>query len=353
MKLHGLFWLLFACALGLTGHAYAASPPNLLPNGGFEEGMTGWTPGMDAAGKACGATVAIDEAQHLAGAKSVKLMLPGKGTISVHSPAAPVEAGRDIFLTARYRSEGFSKPGKNDIAVSYYLAWVNAEGKTFGSQLVGGFSNAAQAQWVGVGRLITVPKDAVAVQLSFGVVSTEGSTPSTLWLDQVQVRRWDGEVKPGGLTRNFNVCDGYYMTTVFRVVADDTTKKGLAVIANPKFVKQPTYLSAFLYLRDLKPGTYRITYRLKVAELPPADKPAVTLSSESNAGALNSRTVLGGEFTNAGVYQDFSLRFALTPWAGYGGFGATWHGNSIMWADTITVTEEEIYTDEQVKELFN
>jgi hypothetical protein len=80
----------------------------------------------------------------------------------------------------------------------------------------------------------------------------------------------------------------------------------------------------------------------------------VTLSSDANLGGpANSRPIRGAEFTAPGVWQEFSLRFVIAPWSEYSGFGAIWAGNTIMSLDTITVAEEEIFTDAHAAELFH
>lgn len=346
-------WVLVALA-GTLALAGWAIPPSVLPNGGFEDGLTGWTVTADAAGQASGAAGTADVAQPLAGAKALKLSLPGKGTVSATSAKAPVAASADVLITLRYRSEGFSAPGKADISAYAMLNWLDAQGKPLPVTYLNGIPLQAQAKWSGISRLIAAPAGAAGVQLSLIATSQQGSAPSAIWFDQVQVRPWDGAVKPGGKSwRYIPAIEGLYDGRQFRAVADDTTKSGLAVIANPKFVKQGGYLSAFLYLRNFKPGAYRITYRLKVAA-PPPDGPVVTLSSEANiGGTANSRVIRGAEFAAAGAWQTFSMRFVIAPWSEFTGFGAVWAGNTTMSLDTITVEEEEIYTDAQAAELFN
>jgi hypothetical protein len=339
----------------LLGGVTWAAPVNVVPNGGFEEGLTGWTAMPDANAKACGAAVALEEAQALAGAKALKLTLPGKGHLTVNGPKAPLEAGHDYLLTVRYRSAGFSQPGKQDVGAYLSLNWLDAAGKSLGVVNQYGFSPTAQEKWSGVARLLSPPPGTAAVITSLCFVSTEGATPSTLWYDQVQLRAWDGQLKPAGKTWQYTAAvDGYFDSRQFRAVADDTTKSGLAVIANPKYAKQGGYLSAFLYLRGFKPGTYRITYRLKVTEPAPPEAIAVTLSTSAEVGgAMSDRAIKGREFAQPGAWQEFALRLVITPWSGYLGCGAVWAGNSIMSLDTITVAEEEIYTDAQIAVLFH
>lgn len=343
-------WIIGVLA-GLLGAAWAA--PSVLLNGGFEDGMTGWTITMDAGGKACGAAGVIDTAQKLAGAQSLKLTLPGKGMLSVSSAKTAVEGGRDFFLTARYRSTGFSQKDKADIYAQGGVNWLDAGDKSLGVTPLNGISYQAQDAWIGIARLMTAPKGAVAAIVNLSLVSTQGSAPSALWLDQVQLRPWIYQPKPGRKTWVHNAAtEGLFDGNSFRAVAEDTTKSGLAVIANPKYGKTG-YLSAFLYLRDLKPGAYRITYRLKVAEPPAPDAVAVTISSESpGSGLPNSRAIVGREFAIPGAWQDFSMDFIVTPWSGYVGFGAVWAGGATMWLDTITIVEEEVFTDEQITALF-
>jgi hypothetical protein len=329
-----------------------ALPPNLLPNSGFEDGMTGWTTSVADPGQA-GAAAALDPGA-LAGRAALKLTLPGKGSCTVTSSPAPVEPGRDYLVAVRYRSTGFSKPGKYDIGAGGLLTWADAAGKSLGTAPFGGISFTAQAEWSCAVRLVTVPADAATVRLTLTLASSEGSTPSALWLDQAQVRRWDPPAQPTGTTTVYRVCDGYFNGATCRVVADDATANGLAVVANPKYVQKPGYLSCALYLRELKPGTYRVVYRLKAEGLPTATVPVVHLVSEyERGGAPNSRLISSGEFAQPGAYQEFVLRVIKTPWNGFIGLGAAWQANAAVWADTITVIEEETYSREQMDALCN
>ncbi|OPZ86739.1 MAG: hypothetical protein BWY76_00809 [bacterium ADurb.Bin429] len=333
-------WVVGALAALLALGAWGA-PANLLVNGDFADGMTGWTVAADP-----GASAGMD-------AKALKLALAGKGQVTVTGAKAPVKAGMDSLLTVRYHSTGFNAPGKQDVAANITLTWLDADGKSLGAVTQYGFALNAKPNGSGVARLLTPPPGTVAVVPSIRLYAVADNA-STLWIDGIQLRPWEDALKAGGKTwRYIPAVEGYFDSRTFRAVADDTTASGLAVIGNPEYAK-PGYLSAFLYLRGFKPGTYRITYRLKVTEAPPPDAVAVTLHTSAEfGGPMNSREIRGREFTKPGAWQEFSLRFVLAPWSGYMGCGAVWAGNSIMSLDTVTVTEEEIYTDEHVAALFH
>ncbi|MHB9022604.1 MAG: hypothetical protein ACYC7E_00285 [Armatimonadota bacterium] len=342
--------LLLLLAAGGVGWCQQTRP-NLLANGGFDDGLTGWTVAVNDVSKT-GAAAVPDGAQTKAGAQSLKCTIAARCQISLTSAKTAVESGRDYLFTCWQRSEGYGKEEKCLPRPSYALTWLGADGKTVGS-VSGLMPYQADPNWKITIRLFTVPALATAVQVSYYLGADNGTPLKNLWLDQVQLRRWDGAIKPDGKSWRYDAWDGHYMTTINRVAADDMTKSGLAVIANTRFVKQPTYLSAFLYLRELPPGTYRAIHRIKVAAPPPEGR-VLTLGSEYGAGGTpNSRDVMSGEFKQANVYQDFTVRFVVTPWTGYVGLGAFWYATVTAWEDTITIFEEETYSNEQITALFN
>ena len=135
-------------------------------------------------------------------------------------------------------------------------------------------------------------------------------------------------------------------------MADDDTPSGFAIIANPKFVTKGGYLAGGLYLRTLAPGQYRVVWRLKIGEVPV--EPKSLLSWDFNTapfGYLNSGAFSTADFPKAGVYQDMGAELVLPPDAQYMDPRLHWSGGVATWVDTITVTEERVFTPEDVKAL--
>jgi hypothetical protein len=338
--------VLICCSL-LAVLALAAAPPNLLPNGDIENGLTGWT---------ANGVVATDAGAYQ-GRQALLLSAPVKGGAGVTSAVAPVEGGHDYLLSLRYRSEGFSRKGGFDgVNASGSLYFFDANNKQIGAVSFG-LSYDPQPKWLLVLRLCAAPAGAVSARFQVSMGVQETGLPSKLWLDQVQVRAWDGAVKPGGRTWSFNA-DRYFAQANFRRVADDESATGFSVIGNTRFQKTPGYLVGGLYLgqsgKGLPPGTYRVLFRLRVGDLPNPPAPVVSLDvNPQRGGCNNARTVMSDEFKQGGVYQDVPLRLVVSPDCGYVDFRAYWHGTVTTWADTFTIVEEEIYTDAQLPALFN
>ncbi|MHB9025975.1 MAG: hypothetical protein ACYC7E_17690 [Armatimonadota bacterium] len=326
-----------------AGCLRAAIPPNLMPNGSLENGLAGWTPGQ---GAALDATQGKDDAQ------SLKLTFtPGKRADAT-SPRAPVEAGKDYLVLLWFRSEGYSRPGKYDVSSTYTPVWYDAQGKALPVTGGNSFPYEARGNWTRWPRLWTAPANAVALGLQFALYGRADSQTSSQWIDRISVRRLDGDVKPGGKRWTFYIPDHWFSGN-FRVAADDDAFQGSAVLANPKFTNDRGYLAGNIYHKGLPPGQYRALFHLKIADVSGA-APVITLdtNSEKHCG-VNGRAVLPGEFKQANVYQEFALRFIVTPQTGWVDWRAHWNGGVPAWIDTITVVEEEIYSEEQSKALFD
>lgn len=343
--------MLFWC-VGLALAALAIEPPvNVLLNGDFEKGMAGWAGSANVPGGA----VAVDGVCYQ-GKSALLLSVPAKGNANAGSDLAAVHGGHDYLFTLRYRSEGFSRKGGYDgVSASYQLTFVDADNKQVGSVGVG-LPYDPQPKWALSLRLFSVPDGATGVRFSIGVGVGDGAPASKLWIDQLQLRQWDGVVKPGGRTWTFHA-DQYFATADFRRVADDEAASGFSVIANTRFQKNPGYMVGGLYFgqsgKGLPSGAYRVLFRMRVKELP--NPPVAVASIDVNpqfGGGGNARTVMSDEFKQAGVYQDIPLRFVVSPESGYVDFRAYWNGKVTTWADTFTIVEEETYTDEQINALF-
>jgi hypothetical protein len=333
--------------------ANAAEPyANVFPNGSFEDTTPVWSPGVNDPAKT-GAAVILDTQQVKEGRQSAKLALPGQGSASLSSPLAPVEAGKDYLFTLWYRSEGFSKTDLfSGVNASYILTWYSAEKKAIG-QAGAGLPYGARPQWMLHIHLFTVPKDAAYLGFSLSMGAAEKSLPSALWVDRIQLRYWPGEVKPGGKTVKFYVgTQGFFGQELFRKVWDDDAEDGFAAIANTRFVNKPGYLTGGLYTHLLPPGAYRVTFRAKVGDIPAERKPVLQWDINTAGTAnLNDGTIFSTDFKAAKVYQDFTYRFVVAPTSVWVDFRAYWPATVTTWIDTVTVREEKIYTEDDLKML--
>jgi len=335
--------------LAVMAAAAADAPENALPNGDFEEGMTGWTASARG-GQDAGA--AVDGRCCKSGAQSLKLSVAPNTGVTIRGAAFEITAGSDYLFSLWTRAEGFSKTTLYEgVNAQYWIGLLDAEGKHVG-RVGAGFSYGPHPEWRRWLRLFAVPANVAAAELHFAIGAREDGLPSQLWIDRVRVQRWDGEVKPDGQSWTFRISDGYFTRDTFRRAADDDAECGFAVIANTRFVKKTGYLAGGIYFRGLPPGQYCALYRMKVADLS-GETPVVALDvNPQHGGHGNARTVTTADFAQPNAYQDVPMRFVVAPDAGYVDFRAAWQGQVTTWIDTITVREEEIYSDERIKTLF-
>ena len=101
-----------------------------------------------------------------------------------------------------------------------------------------------------------------------------------------------------------------------------------------------------MYFKGLPPGQYQALYRMRIAEFPATNTPVASLDANPQFCGHSDRQVMSGEFKQAGVYQDVPLRFVVGPDAGYVDWRVFWNAKVTAWVDTITIVEEEIYSNE-------
>jgi hypothetical protein len=335
-----------------AGAALAQFPESVLPNGDFEEGLTGWTPSVNDA-KKLGVAVTVDETQAKHGAKSLKITLPGGPSgASVGSPASPVQGGQQYLVTLYFRSEGFSDTNLYaGVNLQYVLTWLDADKKAVGGGGAG-LAYGAVKDWSFRCTLYRAPANAAFLAISFNMSCDEQGRASSAWFDRVQVRPWPEQALPAVKTWTYPVFEGAFDRDLFRRVADDDTATGFAVIANPRFMTKPGYLAGVLYLRALEPGQYRAVYRLKIGEIPAEPKGLLQWDlSTGGMGYLNSGAISTADFPKAGVYQDFAEPFVLPPDAQFVDPRVVWNGGITAWVDTITIVQEKVFTAEDLKAL--
>ncbi len=337
----------------IAASAHAEGPVNLLSNGGFEEGISGWQVSVADPGKR-GAAVTVDAGQARQGEKSLCLTLPGIGQASAGSPLAPVRPGEDYLFTFWYRSDGFSESGLYaGVNVQYVVHWLDADRKPLGTD-GSGLAYGAVPEWRFMVRMFRPPPGTAFVSVTFPMSVVEGGRPSRFRLDDARWRAWPSVPGQGGKSWVFHVADGTFQQDLFRRAADDDTESGFAVVANPRFGRTPGYLAGNLYTRELPPGQYRAVFRLKVAEVPRT--PEKLLSWDVNTdhlGALAAGTIGADAFAAPGVYQDVSVRFVVPPGVAWVDPRLTWHGGPATWIDTITLVAEKAFTADDIKALLD
>ncbi len=350
----GRYLVFLTVALVLVvGAAQAQFAESVLPNGDFEEGLEGWGVSVSDA-KNLGVAVIADETQAKHGARSVKMTLPGGPSgATVSSAPAPVQGGQYYLVTFHFRSEGFSETGLfAGVNLQYTLNWSDAENKPVPGPGGAGLTYGEVKEWRFRCTLFRAPEGATSVRMGLAMSCDDKGRASSAWFDRIQIRPWTAQAAPEAKSTVYNVSDGVFDAGRYRRVADDDTATGFAVIANPKFGMERGYLAGGLYLRTLPPGQYRVIFRLKVGEIPA--EPQGLLQWDLNTatmGYLNAGAISTAEFQKAGVYQDFAYPFVLPPEAGFVDPRVVWNGGTVTWIDTITVVQERVYTEEEVKAL--
>lgn len=306
--------------------AFPQSRPNLVPNGSFEDALASWQCSVNDP-KQVGAAVNLDSSRTREGNRSLKIQLAGPGSATATSPLAPVQAGQDYLLTFWYRSEGFSDTGLfAGVNLQYVLDWLDTDKKPVGTGGMG-LSYGAVAEWRFMVSLLTAPPSAAWARIRFPMSVDETGRPSICWLGDLKLRPWLGQPKQGGKIWRFTVAEGAFQQQLFRRVADDDTATGFAVLANPRFNRNPGYLAGSLYTRVLPPGQYRAVFRLKQGQLPA--QPQAILNWDINTdkiGYLAAGTISTSAFKQAGVYQNVAVRFVLPPGVAWIDPRLTWNG---------------------------
>ena len=157
----------------------------------------------------------------------------------------------------------------------------------------------------------------------------------------------------GGKTIRFHIgTQGYFSQELFRKVWDDDADDGFAAIANTRFVSKAGYLAGGMYTRLLSPGVYRVTFRVKVGNIPTEPKSILQWDiNTADTGKLRDGMLYSNDFTAEKVYQDFTYRFVVVPSSAWVDFRAYWLASVTTWIDTITVSEEKIFTGDDLKML--
>ena len=122
------------------------------------------------------------------------------------------------------------------------------------------------------------------------------------------------------------------------LVEDPEAHKGTAQAALPgKSVPGSVICSFYSYARPA--GIYKVTWRIKVDDNT-IDEPVFKAST--GGGSI---TVKGTDFEKADAYEDFSYT-AEKGEGGFFGVSSSWPGKGRVYVDRITVTSEELFTDE-------
>ncbi len=133
-----------------------------------------------------------------------------------------------------------------------------------------------------------------------------------------------------------------------QIVKDKDAAEGKAVLAEPGKVKKYVGLTWGQYTREQPVGEYLVTFRLKVKDNT-QNKPVAEISVDS-FGNINYRIaqkiLLADDFKQAGVYENFSLRF-VRPEEGKLEFKVVYIGTTDLWFDKTTVTQVKTFTTDK------
>ncbi len=236
-----------APALWVRDMSRAATPstPNLLADPGFEAGD--WETLV-----ARNADVTFDREQARSGSRSLAVTATGPGMGAVIAGAVPVTPGRRYRISAYFLSrKGYvSRPTGPAVfwqrelyrlpyrATGLYLWWVDAAGQRMGEEprLAVALHWNAQ-QWRRLGREVTAPQGAAAVQVVVGVHADEGDT---VWVDDVAFIESPEVDRP--VTGTTTVADG---SVIQRATLPEA---GLAFTVT--YTAQPDFLTVHTQVED-------------------------------------------------------------------------------------------------------
>ncbi|MHB9023943.1 MAG: hypothetical protein ACYC7E_07155 [Armatimonadota bacterium] len=313
---------------------------NLLPNGGYEGGLTGF--GTSTSGT--GSSVSIDTTQSYEDLASVKLSVPNPSSSATLSMTnfVPVSANKEYEIGVTFRSEGFSDNGGYDnVASSYTIYFYNASQQQIGTQAVG-FPYTAQSTWRLWSRVVLTPANTAYLKINCSISAYTDTLPSSIWLDKFEVIPYDTRLKVGGGYWLFRVADlGKYNKTYFRRGADDNTITGAAVIANPNFGTTQSYIAYAFYSTAVTVGQHRAVFRMKVGDVSVTRNVASLDVNTANDGLINVTPYTTDYFGQANTYRNLYLRFRKldTAWVD---FRAYWQAAVRTAVDTVTIYEEEV-----------
>ena len=180
---------------------------NLAPNSGFEEVTADGRMAKDWTAQIApqsGVRVETDTTIFLKGRRSLKVSVPKSDTsVTVSSRPVSVEGGAAYLFTIAFRQEGFNSTGKADYGgVSAYAwgQWMDEKQQPIGGQFILPFSYGP-SPWDLRDAFQRTPANARIVK--FGVYVSNGSQrqtgktiPSTVWVDNVQLRKYLPPVTP-------------------------------------------------------------------------------------------------------------------------------------------------------------
>ncbi|MHB9024113.1 MAG: hypothetical protein ACYC7E_08045 [Armatimonadota bacterium] len=319
---------------------FFSQDPNLISNGGYEGGLTGW--GTSTSGT--GSSVSIDTTQHYEDLASVKLSVPNPSSSATLSMSnfVPVSAGKEYEISVMFRSEGFSDNGGYDnVASSYTIYYFNASQQQISSQGIG-FPYTAQSTWRQWRRVVLMPANTAYIKIYCSISAYTDTLPSSIWLDKFEVIPYDTRLKVGGGSWMFRVADlGKYNKAYFRRGADDNTSTGAAVIANPNFGTTPNYIAYAFYSTAVTLGQHRAVFRMKVGDVSVTRNVASLDVNTANNGLINVTPYTTDYFGQANVYKNLILRFRKTDPA-WVDFRAYWQAQVRTAVDTVTIYEEEV-----------
>lgn len=341
------YLLLLLLGVGPVWAGTPVDPHNLLPNGDFEE--AGIPPAHWRPTAAAGVDYTLTD-DALCGTQALKIACAQAGGASIQSDPAPVAGGTDYLLTFWYRADGMSTKGwqYDGCSAVTIVQWLDNAGNTLKNTKLG-LPYGAEAVYRNATCVIPAPAGAAKAlfRLDVGIGKEYRGPPTVVYLDGVRLAKLAPPVMPASPKRwtYLNRKDGNDL----RIVPDPDAEGGVASFAEAGKVKDNVLLTWGQYTSDQPIGDYLAIFRVKVKDNTVA-KPVAVLNINPHGAlgnALNEgRMLLGTDFTQSGVYQEFPVRF-IRPEDGVLSFIVSFMGNSDLWFDKTTIVQLGVFATDR------
>jgi hypothetical protein len=345
-------WFLATLVLLLGGVVATRAADNLVPNGGFEQGLTGWSFGGD--GKAeLDTTVAVEGKQCL---YLPLLATPGSNPGRLEATSSPFALPPDTLylFTCRYRSLGFvplQRAGYGIVNLCRFrLLLSDAAGQPLGTGPAGlhweTFLDMPfySVDWGIVEKVFRTPAAPSTGRVHVDVVKDkdEPELPVQVWLDDARVVALAGPPAQAPV-RFIPAGDLYETSTVFLRTENDLLSPHPQVRAAHADLNRGRGLRAGAVvsilggpaLTGLAPGVYTARFLLRAEGAGEVQQPLVQLYARISDAAVcgtwvSGRWVYAGDLP-AGAYHPMEVPFWLPPGDTTVSFEIKWGGNGDLY----------------------
>ncbi len=310
--------------------------PNVLANPGFEQAdaqdlPADWTP---AANPPTTARFTRDTTTVLVGKAALHIALPDQGSASMRSAPVAVEGGREYLFSVGFRAEGFGPVGKySGVDASMAIEWLDTAGKAVGRSGCAAFPYNA-SDWDLRDSFVTAPAATTRAVVTYVFANrsrevANENIPSAMWLDGLQLRRYDPPATPEWATRKVpRIVEGGISTSPVQAYQPASWNmaggKWSQVVTDPQasydsVITSPEGVGAGMmahspYWTGTPPGLYRVLVRCKVADTARAEKAGMIDVGSELAALRAGRDIHPRDFTAPNQYQELALDFIVrTP----------------------------------------